>query len=205
VAQPLPVEPKIKGVAVREFLRRYVATRGTTAIEKAVEGMPPEHARQLTLGDPTLGLLASTWYPAPMIHRILDGITAGLRSHERQALIREAAFETIHNTLTGVYKLLFQAMMSPDRYARNAQQLFSRYFNTGTMVKTAIDTPDGPGHRSVIRDWTGHHPVLCDTLVHTAEYVYGALGCKDLTIKKTGCVASGEAECTFIIAWRKVG
>lgn len=198
------MEPKIKGVAIREFLRWYVAARGTRAIEKAMTVMPPDQARQIAVGDPALGLLAGTWYPATMIHILLDGMTAGLRGHERQALIRDAANATIHVTLSGVYKLLFQAMMSPDRYARNAQQLFSRYHSTGVMTKTAIDTPDGPGHRSVVRDWAGHHPVLCDMLVYTAEYVYGALGCQDLTIKKTGCVSTGQPECTFIIAWRKV-
>jgi hypothetical protein len=198
------VEPKVKGVAVREFLRWYVAARGTRALEKTVAMMPPEQQRSLNLAEPALGLLAGTWYPAPMIHRLLDGMTAGLRGPERLALIRDGAKATIRETLSGVYKVLFQAMMSPERYARNAQQLFSRYHNTGVMTKTAIETPDGPGHLSVIRDWHGHHPTLCDFITHTAEYVYFALGCRDLTIKKTGCVSTGQPECTFVISWRKV-
>ena len=204
MAQLQPVEPKVKGVALREFLRSFVTARGPHAFEKALATMPPEYARQLTLADPALGLLAGTWYPAPMIHHLLDAMTAGLKHHERQALIREAAREAVRVTLSGVYKVLFQAIMSPDRYARNAQTLFSRYFNTGAIAKAAIDTPDGSGHHSVIRDWTGHHPVLCDVLIYTAEYIYGALGCQDVIVQKTGCVSTGHPECTFIIAWRKV-
>jgi hypothetical protein len=200
----LGVEPKVKGVAVREFMRWYVSAHGTRALEKAIAAMPPEEARHLHLEQPALGLLAGTWYPASMIHRLLDGMGAGLRGHERAALIRDGAHATIHHTLSGVYKLLFQAMMSPERYARNAQQLFARYFNTGTMEKTPITTPDGQGHLSVVRDWTSHHPMLCDLLSCTAEYVYAELGCRDVEVKKTGCVASGQAECTFVFTWRKV-
>lgn len=203
VTEVQPVEPKVKGAAVREFTRWYVAAYGTQAIERVYPHLRPDWQRQITLGDPALGILASTWYAAPLIHRILDASTAGVRGDERTVLIRDGAHAAIRATLSGVYRLLFQAMMSPERYARDAQQLFSRYFNTGVMSKTPIEVDARPGHLSVIRDWTSHHPTLCELITFTAEYVYGALGCQELRIKRTACVSNGARECTFVITWRK--
>ena len=66
------------------------------------------------------------------------------------------------------------------------------------MTKTRLGDH---GHLTVVRDWPGHHPVLCSFLVHTAQFVYGALGCRDLRIRRTACIDEGADECRFEVLW----
>jgi hypothetical protein len=194
-----PVAARIKGAGIVHFLRWYVDRFGQARLQGTAAAMPDVHRVHFDPGDGVLGVLASSWYPAAAIHALLDGFLAD-HVHDRQVLAREGARATIDATLTGVYRWLFETMMTPDRYARNAQKLFSRYYEPGTMTKTPLGDS---GHLSVVRDWPGHHPLLCDMLVHTAEYVYGALGCRDVRSPRTACVAEGAPECRFEIRWSR--
>lgn len=143
-------------------------------------------------------MLASQWFPARAIHALLDRMMAEHTPDERQRFARDGAKAIIEHTLTGVYRWLFQLMMTPDRYGRSAQRLFSRYYEPGTMTKTALGEA---GHLSIVRDWAGHHPLLCDFLIHTAQYVYTELGCKNVVVRRTACRATGEDHCRFEITW----
>ena len=123
---------------------------------------------------------------------------------ERPALIKGAGivpfldWVIIDSKVHGVYRWLFQTMMSPERYARKAQKLFSRYYDPGTMAKTPLGDA---GHLTIVRDSGGHHPLLCDMLVHTSEYVYTAFGCRNVNAPRTACVSEGAPECRFEITW----
>jgi hypothetical protein len=97
-----------------------------------------------------------------------------------------------------VYRVLFETMMSPARYAKNAQKLFSRYYDAGTMTKTALSPTS---HRSTVTGWQAHHPFLCELLLYTGVYVYRAMGCKDVKMERTACVGDGASECTFLTTW----
>jgi hypothetical protein len=192
-----PVAARIKGAGIVHFLGWYVDRFGQERLRRTAEEMPGPHRVYFDLGDRVLGVLASSWYPAPAIHALLDGFVAA-HPQDRETLAREGARSTIDATLKGVYRWLFETMMTPDRYARNAQKLFSRYYEPGLMTKEPLGER---GHLSIVRDWPGHHPLLCDMLVHTAEYVYGALGCRDVRSPRTACVAEGAPECRFEITW----
>jgi hypothetical protein len=188
----------VKGAGVLPFLQYYAREQGREALARAVSGMPEEHRRHFRAEDPTAGVLAATWYPAPAIHSLLDHLFEGVPPGRRRALVDGAARFTIDTTLRGVYKFLFTTMMSVDRYARRAQDLFSRYYDTGVMTKTP---EGGNSHVSVVREWTSHHPVLCELLLSTGPYVYEKLGCRDVRMERTACVADGGEECRFVIRW----
>lgn len=188
----------IKGAGVVPFLRWYCDHFGASRLRQAAEGVPAEHRAHFDPGDPMLGVLASTWYPAAAIHALLDRVLAD-HPGQREMLAREGARAIIDATLRGVYRWLFETMMSPERYGRNAQKLFSRYYEPGTMTKEPLGEA---GHLSRVRDWPGHHPLLCDMLVHTADYVYTALGCRNVQARRVTCVAEGAAECRFDITWQ---
>jgi hypothetical protein len=190
--------PRIKGAAIREFLLWYAGEHGAERLPALAARMRAENRVLFDLAQRHLGVIASSWYPAPAIHELLDLMSEGLSAAQRERLVRNGAQATIAATLRGVYRLLFETMMSPERYARNAQKLFSRYCDTGTMEKTA---PAPRTHRSVIRDWTSHHPLLCDFILHTGVYVYGAMGCRDVRLEKQACVARGDGECVFLVTW----
>lgn len=190
--------PMIKGVAVREFVKWYRDSFGHEYVAGRVGRLPYEIRSQLDLADAHLGIADSEWYSAGLVHALLDSAARGMSADERRQLMRTGAQVALTATLRGVYKLLFDTMMTPDRYLRRAQSLFSRYFNTGTMTKVA----EGPAaHLSLIHDWTSHHPLLCDFVQYTAETVYGAMGCKNVESARLSCVSTGGELCSFRVRW----
>jgi hypothetical protein len=192
------IEPRIKGAGLREFAKWFGDTHGVAAAGALVARLPPTVRTHFSADDPYLGVLSSVWYPAKVVHALCDEWERAFGA-ARDAKLREGAHIAIRANLRGVYKWMFQTMMSPERYAKNAQTLFSRYYEPGEMVKRF----DGPNaHVTVVRGWTGHHRVLCDIMCYTADVVYGMMGCRDVTSKKSECVGDGAAQCTFRIAWR---
>lgn len=190
--------PRIKGVAIREFFRWYVERNGPERVAEQLEDVPPDVARTFDLADPHLGVIASAWYPAELVHLLLERVQATLPPSEVARFMREGAQQVVRSTVRGVYKLLFDSFMTPERYARRSQALFSRYFNTGVMSKT-IESPRA--HLSEIVDWTSHHPLLCDFVLYVGETVYGAMGCRDVKSVRLACVGDGDKRCAFRITW----
>jgi hypothetical protein len=191
-------EPQIKGSGIQPFLAWYAERHGAERLAGVARRIPPERRACFDLDDAQLGVLPSAWYPASAIHGLLDSVGLGLSPAERRELAREGARAIMGSNLKGVYRWLFQTMMSPERYARNAQKLFSRYYDTGTMEKSVLP---GGGHLSVVSGWAAHHPFLCDLIQGTAECVYAELGCRDVQVRRTSCVAEGATDCRFEIRW----
>jgi hypothetical protein len=192
-------DARVKGAGVRELFRWYGERHGRARMVEHFARLAPDEQALFDAGDPHFGILPSTWYPAPVLHKILDGLDASLTRPEREALLRDGAREALRVGLTGFYKLLFETMMTPERYAARAQTLFSRYFTPGVMTKI-VEAPNQ--HLSVVEGWTGHHPMLCDVLIHSAEVVYGRMGCRDISSQKIACVGDGASDCRFRIRWR---
>jgi hypothetical protein len=196
-----PAAGSIKGAALRPLVEWYVARGERARLLEAVQALPAEWRELIDAADAHLGFLPSRWYPASLAGAILDQLTAGVPRDQLTARARDGARRVMRATLRGVYKLLFDAMMTPERYARHAHLLFSRYYDTGTLEKTVL-APNR--HRTAIRDWSGHHPFLCELMVYIGEFVYDAIGCQDLVIERTGCVSDGAPECTFLASWSAV-
>jgi hypothetical protein len=192
-------EPKVKGVALREFLSWYAGAHGADAIRSIFTTLPKEARPDLLQDAPNLGLIASGWYSAKAVHAVLDHLTSRLPPAERQRIAREAAQAIMRETLTGVYRALLETFISPDRYARNAQRFFSRFFDQGTMTKTKT-APNT--HLTVIREWAAHHPFLCDLVMQMPVPVYGMMGCKDVRVKKLRCISDGDPDCAYDTTWR---
>ena len=193
-----PAEAHIKGEGIRQFLAWYTAKWGEQRLHQFLESLPPEAREVFDVDKPSLGIIASAWYPAHAFHALIDAMLSIYPADQRRLFAREAARATILATLRGVYKFLFEAMMTPDRYLGRAQKLFSRFYDTGTIEKTRVARNI---HRSVIRGWTSHHPVLCDVMLYMGEYVYPALGCKNVTATRITCVSSGDPDCSYDVSW----
>jgi hypothetical protein len=189
----------IKGSALREFVHWYGERRGRERLVSVIDGLPDAARASFQRDDPYLGMVSSAWYPAPSVHALIDALTVNLSPAERKAMAHDAAQTAFAATVKGVYKLLFETLMSPPRYLKNAQKLFSRYFNTGLMTKTAL-APNK--HRTVVTEWTSHHPVLCEIIVHTGVYVYGAMGCQEVVHARESCISDGAASCSFVVSWK---
>jgi hypothetical protein len=194
-------DPRIKGAGIQPFIAWYAGTWGQDRLEAVAARIPEAHRVHFHFDRPSLGVLPSVWYPAPPVHAFLDGLAAAHTAAEQETIVRDGARAIIDATLTGVYRWLFERMMTPDRYAANAQKLFSRYYEPGVMTKVSLGTT---GHLTVIEGWGAHHPTLCAFTLHTAVYVYGALGCRDFAVRRTACVGQGASDCRFEMTWSEI-
>ena len=100
-------------------------------------------------------------------------------------LLRGGVQHAINVTLVGVYKVLFQTLVTPERHAKYAQKIWNQYYNTGTVVGAMVGE-----HRAeqTIRDWNGHHPLLCELSLPSLTAFHEHMGCKNVRVRRTSCV-----------------
>lgn len=146
----------------------------------------------------TFGVLASQWYPAVVVHTVLDELTRGLSADELQNLARKAADGIMSNTLRGVHRTVFATFVSPARYLRHIETFWRLHYDTGSALVTARTPTE---HHVIYRDWTSHHPFACQLNMASALPIYSAMGCHHVAYKILGCVSRGQARCETEISW----
>jgi hypothetical protein len=190
--------PNIKGALIRSFLIWYTAEGSQERTARLLNRIPRDLLELFDPRLPDLGMLDASWYPVTAVHRMMDVLVDGLNPDQRRQLAKQIARVAMEGTIKGVYRWLFEMMMTPDRYAQRAQMLFSRSHDTGIMTKT-VTAPNA--HLSVVRDWPGHHPFLCELLLYSSIPVYEAMGCHHVIPTRHSCVSEGGTECSYTVAW----
>lgn len=190
-------DPRVKGIAFREFVRWYEQTHGREATLKAWRAVPDSLRVELDPDREMFGLLASTWYPIGVATALLEAITWGLGPDERSALLRNGVTHALDVTISGVYRVLFERLVTPERHAKYAQKIWSNFYNTGEVVGRIV----GPGRaEQLVRDWNGHHPLLCEMSLSSLTLFHERMGCKNVKVSRTSCVRDAT-ECRFVISW----
>jgi hypothetical protein len=202
----LPVPPStlanshLKGSAFAEFIRWYERERGRDVLAAKVSILPDDMRGRLGL-DPTkdsLGILASRWYDADAIAALLDAIVADAPPDQREHMARQAAHAVMQQTLRGVYRMLFQWLATPERYAGFAERLWRSYHDGGRM---AVDQVTPTMAICTITDWPGHHPFMCAMCRASAEVIYTEMGCKHVICEREQCIDDGADHCRFVTRW----
>ena len=101
-------------------------------------------------------------------------------------------------TLSGVYRFVFRAMLTPERYAAYSQLLWNRYYDGGEVQASV---PEPGVFRSSIAKWDAHHSVICDLNVVGTRYAFEAMGCRQVRVERASCVSEGASDCTFVARW----
>ena len=177
--------PSVKGLVVKEFVKWYEETRGRDATLRAYRRLPVELQVHLDPQRDTFGLLASTWYPVSVVTGMLETIMLGLDHGARASLLRDGIQHAISTTLTGVYRVLFQTLVTPERHAKYAQKIWNQYYNTGTVVGEMRDECHS---EQTVTDWQGHHPLLCELSLSSLTLFHEHMGCKNVRVRRTSCV-----------------
>lgn len=198
--EPASNTAKIKGAAFREFVAWYeLHHHGSAVLRQTAERMPDALRALVRPDEPALGLIASRWYPAALAHTVMDGVSRGLDADARSALVRESTRAVVALMMRGVYRFLFESVASPALYARYIQRVWSQLHDTGERVITL----DGPtSGDSWIRHWPGHHPMLCEITTETMAEAFRAMKCRDVAVRRLGCVSHGASECHARVEWR---
>jgi hypothetical protein len=190
---PSPPHPRkipcIKGLVFKEFVKWYESTRGRERTLDAYGSLPAELKRHLDPEREAFGILASSWYPVDIVSGLLEAITFGLAPDDRATMLRSGVHHAIGVTLTGVYKVLFQTLVTPERHAKYAQKIWNQYYNTGTVVGEMLDA-----HRAtqIVTDWSGHHPLLCELSLSSLTVFHEHMGCKNVRVRRTSCVLDAQ-------------
>lgn len=191
--------PRIKGAAVREFLRWYAQRSSPEALRAAVATLPPALA---TLFDPdaeAVGVLASSWYDSRAVHLLIEAIFATIPEEDRARSIREGARFGVDQSTRGIYRFVVERL-TPDLYVRQIQRLWGMLHDNGSRE---IVMTSKTSCRSYTRDWPGHHPVLCAATVETMGAIFEVMGCTDVRSRRIACVSEGAPECVAELAWER--
>jgi hypothetical protein len=190
---------RAKGVAFKELLIWLDQRLGRDKLQQALARLPPEYKGIVRLEEHNFGILSSSWYPFPCVHGLLEGLTASMTKQERFDLAQDAARVVMEITLKGIYKAIVRAFVSPSLYAKFATKLWTSYYDSGDFK--VVISEDGHSADCTIRNWSGHHPFVCDMNLAAATAIYEAMGLKDAKTKRVACIVDGAAWCRYITTW----
>jgi hypothetical protein len=190
---------RVKGVALRQFLIWCQGKLGESAFRDLFATLAPNLSNQLTIGEEALGIRASHWYDCHLIHGILDALAVDMSEEEKLGLTIEGSQAVMDHTLHGVYRSLFEWMANPKRYARHGSKIWSTYYDSGDFAVESF----AEDRRAVctIRDWSSHHPILCDMNRGASTAIYRAMGLPGANCIREACVSRGASECRFVTIW----
>ena len=173
--------------------------RSSTAIREAeakyAEGLDPERQG--------FGVLASRWYPAELVHDLLDRLMA--RRDRRPSSTRWRSTRPISSwdaRSKWIYRTMFSMFVTPERYVKYINNLWDDALrHRGTIV---VRAPEPTGvHRITYSEWAGHHPFICRMNMASGYAIYAAMGCKGVTCQRIRCVSDGAADCESMVRWVK--
>jgi hypothetical protein len=186
-----------KGAAIRSFLSWY-ERRDKKRLLAALDVVPPEHRAMLDASRDALGVLPSVWYPSPLVHGLVDGVTGGMSEDELSRLAEDGAEVIVRESMTGIYKMVFSLLVTPERYAKNANRIWKMFHDSGTTEIAIV----GPAEqRARISGWRGHHPFICRLNRASTAELYRAMKCKNVVLTDEKCVSRGHDVCVSRIVW----
>ncbi len=194
-----PPTPHVKGSALAYWLAWYAERHDPSALARIAARIPAEARGDIDPASPTLGVIPTAWYPALAVGQILDGVTEGMSAKERARLIEESTAAGVEQGIRGIFRLAFELLATPERYAKHIQRFWNQLHDTGTRRVEIV----GPGEAiSIIEDWPGHHPLLCAVTMETMAAVFRRMGLEDVEVVRVECVGAHDERCKAIVRWR---
>lgn len=192
-------EPMIKGAAIREFVAWYEARYGKEPLHQMAARVPADLAHHIDPEASTMTFLASTWYPARLVHAMLEAICETTSEAELELAIKEATRDIVQRGGSTVYRFFFHKLVTPELYAAAVPRLWRQLHSTGDRRITIVR----PGlAESVVSRWPGHHRMLCTITIETMCALFGNMGKKDVRWHRAACISRGDRECLTRVTWR---
>ena len=188
----------IRGSALRPFVSWYVRLYGEARLDRALSQLSSRDRGRFGSPARGLGIDDSTWYPAPVIHEVLNGLLDGLDSAERRRLARSGADVTIETSLSGLLRVAFRALVSPRVCLMLGPHMWGSFYGSG---RVRIQSQGTRTHRMEVREWAGHHPFLCQMNCEAGRAIYEAAGCHGVSTRQAACIDRGDDCCAYLIGW----
>lgn len=188
----------IRGAALGPFVDWYGRAHGREGLDRALAQLSERDRRLFHPAEPALGISSFSWYPAPVIHDMLEGLLHGLGPAEREALASAGADRTMAESLDGYLGVLFRALVSPGVCATLGPRMWHAFYSGG---RVRIDSQGRRCHVMRVSDWPGHHSFLCEMNNAAGRAIYRAAGSERVTTQRAACIERGDRACQYIIRW----
>ena len=188
----------IRGAALRPFVNWYATTHGHAGLQRAWAVLSDEDRRRFNPAGPGLGISVAAWYPAAVIHQMLDTLLEGMDAHECTTLASLGADSTLTASLTGFLGVAFRTLVSPRVCKAVGPQLWHAFYSGGHI---RINDQGRRCHVMEVTGWTGHHGFLCEMNNAAGRAIYRAAGCATVATEQTACTDRGDRACVYVIRW----
>lgn len=189
---------RVKGAAIRDFVAWYEHTYGSGRLQQAILALPAEGQAEFNLERECVGVLPSAWFPAWVVHAILDHLTEGMTVQAHDDLAQQAGEAAVKAMMHGVQRVVFATLLTPRTFAKVANLAFRLNYDEGRVVNEELD---GNRHRGYVEGWTAHHPFLCEMNIAIKAGIYEAMKCENVRVEERFCRSRGDETCGSIIAW----
>ena len=192
-------EAMIKGGAIREFFAWYEERFGRESLRAMARHVPSDLAPLVDPDEPVVHFLASSWYPARLVHSMLDTMNDGRTALEIERLARDATRHVVAHGMSSVYRVLLAKLGSPQIYARMIPRMWRQLHTTGDRTVEIVED----GHAiSKVANWAGHHRDLCIITTCLMCAVFEHMGKKNVKWTCVRCVSrDGGNECVYDVRW----
>ncbi len=143
-------------------------------------------------------MLASTWYPAEAVHRMIDLLCQGLTVTQRRALADELAYATMSELMRGAHRAILRIVGSPDLHSRFVQRLWDTHFDNGSVH---VERRAANESLVVRARWRSHHPFLCEFGAASDRFIFPAMGLQGVRYGMERCISEGDADCAHWVRW----
>jgi hypothetical protein len=188
----------IRGAALRPFVDWYAATHGDAGLRRALTVLSDADRRRFNGAARGLGISIAAWYPAAVIHQVLDRLLEGMDARGRATLASQGAENTLTASLTGFVGVAFRALASPHVCALVGPQMWHAFYSGG---RVRIDAQGRRCHVMEVSGWAGHHGFLCEMNNAAGRAIYRSAGCRAVTTEHAACINRDDRACVYVIRW----
>lgn len=163
---------RMRGVLCDPFIQWLRGVIGSEELDARLRPIVEDSGRwQLRLDNPGLNFLPSRWYPAPLVHAVVDAAFEAIPPARRLAVAGAAGRFTYRRQLTGLQRAIFSMFLTPERFARHGPRAWRHNFATGMI---SFETS---GRSQVTRfdGWQEHHPLICHAIKMGRLELYSAM------------------------------
>jgi len=144
----------------------------------------------------TTKLLPVTKVPAPLMDKIYQGIKALFGGG--QGDYYAVAYEYVGEQCLNSFMKFFIRIGTPAFVAHNAPLVWSHFFDTGRMIKTAF-TPNSV--ELVSEGGEAYGESLCYAIIGFGRMAITLSGGKNIRVNHAECVYKGKRRCCFKVQW----
>ena len=189
---------RVKGVALRNFVEWLRADLGPAEMGAVFARLSKAHREQLDPEHAALGILASSWYSAPLVHDLLEALAADREAAELERFVSEGTHFALQRSLTTVHRAILRIVGSPSRHARFCQNLWRTYYDHG-RVESVVQ---GPGRQLITYyDWEAHQALLCRMTTRSDVTIFSLMGLRDVAARQISYVDEGADGCAHEVTW----